>query len=49
MKLFCEYCRVEFDAEMWECGDCPFCNRQYIWREEWTSDNKESWLYPEWL
>lgn len=49
MEVYCPFCEIEFEAERYEGGNCPQCNREYIWYEECTSDYSDCWDAIDWI
>lgn len=47
-KITCPSCDKEFEAELWEAGQCPTCGREYCWDEYCTADYSDCWSYVEW-
>ena len=47
-KIECPFCKKEFDAEMWQDGNCPSCNEPYCWDEQCTEDYSDCWPIVDW-
>lgn len=50
--VYCENCRIDFDATEWENGICPSCNKKYHWIEDVIKDDDgevvDSFTVVEW-
>ncbi len=29
--IYCPWCEIDFEGEMWDNGNCPTCKREYFW------------------
>ncbi len=48
MEITCPKCKTEFEAEIWDSGNCPSCNNEYSWDEQCTEDYSDCWITLEW-
>lgn len=44
----CPNCDTDFEAEVWEPGECPQCGKEYYWEEFCTEDYSDCWACVEW-
>lgn len=43
-EVICPYCGKEFEAYLWESGECLFCGKPYIW-DSYLLENNEEWCF----
>lgn len=51
MDINCPSCDTEFEAEIWEDGKCPCCNRSFTFDERCYDDENgdyDCWVEIEW-
>lgn len=47
-KIECPFCKVEFEAEEWERGICPWCGENYDWDEVYDNYDNSYRTVIEW-
>ena len=48
MQIYCPNCKIDFEAEAWEPGECLSCKKSYIWDEFCTEDYSDCWAEIYW-
>lgn len=48
MDIYCPTCDKDFEAAMWEGGNCPICGREYWFEDYWNEETNEEWYGIEW-
>ena len=46
--IYCPCCKLDFEAEPWEGGNCPVCGNEFWWDECCTEDYSDCWPIVEW-
>lgn len=48
MEITCPFCDCEFEALMWEWGQCPNCGEEYYWDDYYSDELEDEIISIEW-